>query len=377
MQNANNNAPNFKTVNPHSEKFNEFGNTRLFDRLNHKFTPKPYHHQYRVLRAVVFGASFLFHVLSAATAFFFIYGFIGKLIPAAIVSGVLTFAALAALELSKRETSGRLFHDYLQFGKLAPSLLAAVVGLALISTTCSYFGAERVVLALTPPPTLVNPDSLTAPLKGNMATIDQQIKAATATTWKGKVTTRAQRTIEHLTRQRETSLAELVRIQERSDNRNDATELQHTTTTATNATAFATFTAVCELLLVLCLFYLQYYDYRSFAEYAKSIEGKRDAAHQASNGFTATPVHAASNGNGSPQNETRRPIGFVQGFTRANDDRTTMIVQPGKDNLRTCEKCGQSYVYAAKKQRFCSEVCRINAWQSRTGRTLKRQRGEL
>ena len=79
MQTANN-APDFHTTNPHSEHFNEFGNARLFERLQKKFKPKPYHYQYRIIRAVVLGSSFLFHILSAATAAALIWIFISKLI---------------------------------------------------------------------------------------------------------------------------------------------------------------------------------------------------------------------------------------------------------------------------------------------------------
>lgn len=375
MENAINNAPTFKTVNPHSEKFSDFGNKRLFDRLQEKFTPKPYHYQYRVLRVVVLASSYLFHVLSAATAFFLIYTFIGKLIPSTLVAGAITVAALCALELSKRETSGRLFNDFLQFGKLSATLLLVVIGLAGISTACSYFGAQRVVLELTPAPVLVNPDSVTAPLRTQLASIDHQVADARKTKWNGTTTTRSQRTIERLTRQRETILAELVRVQQRTDSRNDATEQRHTSTTEINASTFAAFTATCELLLVLCLFYLAYYDFRSFAEYAKGIEGKRPAQV----GFnTAASFVPSSNGNGHATSSSaeRRPIGYAY----ANRDaraQTQNVITENVDHLRTCGNCGTQYVYGHARQRYCSDACRIDAWQKKTGKMLRKRNADV
>lgn len=369
MESANNNAPTFATVNPHSEKFTAFDDKRLFDRLQEKFTPKPYFHKYRILRAVVLATSYLFHLLSAATAFSLIYFFAAKLIPSVLVAAVISVVLLGALELSKRETSGRLFHDRLQFGKTSGALLAAVGGLAIISTACSYFGAQRVVVELTPPPALVSSDSLTAPLREQLATIDQQITAARATTWKGKTTTRAQRTVDRLTRQRETALAELVRLQQRADERNDNTEQQHATTTTANASTFAAFTAACELLLVLCLFYLQYYDFRSFAEYAKA-DGEKRAAPTV---VAQVQPSFAVNGHGStlPQNAVRTQIGFDY---QNRDKDTQNVITQTVGTLRTCAHCSNMYEHGHARQRYCSDTCRVEAWEKRTGRTLKKQR---
>ena len=363
MQTAQN-APDFHTTNPHSEHFNEFGNARLFERLQKKFKPKPYHYQYRIIRAVVLGSSFLFHILSAATAAALIWIFISKLISSELLAGAITFAALAALELSKRETSGRFFHDYLQFGKFSPALACAVIGLAAISTTCSFFGAEKAVKQFTAAPTLISADSTTAPLRSNLASIDQQISAARATKWNGKTTERSQRTIERLTRQKETILSELVRVQQRIDGKNDTTEADHTTTTEANAAGFAAFTLVCELLLILCLFYLEYYDYRSHAERCK-----KPAGSQLSSVTDHTPAVSL--------NGSQRPIAATMNASDTGARATKVVYDTTKivnGETRTCEHCQTSYIRNHKKQRFCGSECRVNAWQEANGREVKRAR---
>ena len=390
------NSTDFQTSNPFSSHFEQFGKTRLFDRLQSKFTPKPYYYQYRTLRAVVLGASFLFHILSAATAAALIFLFIFNLLPHTAAAGAITFAALLGLELSKRETSGRFFHDALQFGKFSPGLLFVVVGLAAVSTACSYYGAEKAVRQLTPPPALVNADSITAPIQGQIATIDQQITDARKTKWKGKTTVQSQRTIERLSRQKEKLTDELIRRQERTDTRNDATETDHATTTAANAEGFALFTLGCELLLLLCLWYLQFYDFRSFAEYCRRpAASKPDAAgfgHRRGDSLAGEMLHNSNgnghhNANGTPAgmmsdnpahgatwgNYARRPIGFFQVYdNRTNENRTTTTA----DHLRTCAHCGNGYEHRHAKQKYCTDACRVAAWESRTGQVLKRGKGK-
>lgn len=374
--------PDFQTANPFSEHFETFGKSRLFDRLHQKFQPKPYHVQFRTLRAVVLGASFLFHILSAATAAALIFLFISSLIPSAMGAAVVTLAALAGLEISKRETSGRFFHDALQFGKYSPGLLAVVLGLAAVSTTCSYFGAERAVKAFTPLPALISADTLTAPIRTQIASIDAQISDAKRNTWKGKLTPRAARTVERLTRQREALTNEMIRQHGRADTRNDATEKTHTSTTEANAKGFALFTLCCEVLLVLCLWYLQFYDYRSFTEFCRQPVGKKADAHTIQAGGLAAEMLGTSNGNGiHGEAPARRPIGFHRPADEGNgmryrardngmgyDASAAAAVVEVDRSLKPCAHCGELFRYRTTWQKFCTEGCKLAYHEARHGR---------
>lgn len=378
-------SPDFQTSNPFSEHFQKFGNTRLFDRLQSKFTPKPYYYQYRILRAVVLGASILFHILSAATAAALVFLFVGKLIPSDLAAGAVTLAALVALEFAKRETSGRFFHDTLQFSKVSGGLCAAVIGLSAISIACSYFGAEKAVKELTPPPALVDADTLTAPIREQIAAIDGQIADAKRNTWNGKVTARSQRTIDRLTRQREVLVNEQIRQQTRADTRNDETEKTHTVTTEANAAGFALFTLCSELLLILCLWYLQYYDFRSFAEYcAKPTGGKAGSIWIKSIEAPAVSANGSEHSNGKgalPTNEApRRPIGFHRdtgnGMSyRARDNAMGYTPPPPTGetrevdkSLKPCAHCGTPFRYRTTWQKFCSTDCKLAYHETRHGR---------
>lgn len=377
--------PILETTNPHSDRHADFNNKRLFDRLEAKHKPKPYWKQYRILYFSVLGASFLFHILSACTAAALIYFFLFGLIGSMAMSGILT---LAALELTKRETSSKFFHTRLQFGKMSGGLLAAVLGLSIISTAASYFGAEKTVHQFAKGPALVNADSTTQPLRAQIADIDRQISDAKKMKWKGKLTVQGQNTLAALTTAKADLLAEQTRQQKRIDGNNDTALEEHKTTTTTNGQQFAAFTLLSEILLILCLFYIQYYDFRSFAEYAhahaetapKPTEqpGKpnEQPAKPAAPNVRQDPAPAfSSNGNGLPKNE-RQPIGFAyanrNAYTRTQTVETQTVTQPGNDHLRNCEHCGTAYIYGHRRQKFCTDQCRIDAWQDRTGRKLKR-----
>lgn len=42
-----------------------------------------------------------------------------------------------------------------------------------------------------------------------------------------------------------------------------------------------------------------------------------------------------------------------------------------KSFYRTCIRCGKSYEHAHPKTKYCSDKCRMEAWEARTGRNLK------
>lgn len=54
---------------------------------------------------------------------------------------------------------------------------------------------------------------------------------------------------------------------------------------------------------------------------------------------------------------------------RINDNRMTK--NSIADKFRKCENCKSDYIYNHKKQKYCSDKCRIKAWEERTGKELK------
>ena len=362
------------TSNPHTDRHTDFNNARLFERLQEKHRPKPYWQQWRRLYFAVLAVSFLIHALSAATAAALVFFFLQNLTGSNAAAGLMTAAGLAALEFTKRETGGKLFHGWLQFRSAPPGLIVSVFALAAISTAASYYGAEKTVTSWTPPPVTVNTDSAAAPIRAQIAALDEQIRQANQTTYKGTVTPRAQRTVERLSRAKEALLAEQVRTAERLDARNDATELQHHTTTTATAQGFALFTLIAELALIACLFYLQYYDFRSFAEYAHATTGtsptnSRQPEKHAAGLKVQTTIPTTPPGAEQYNHQPGR-IGFIYGNSGSNSGSTQNVTSANLQ--RECEHCKATYTHGHARQRYCCDLCRVEAWQSRTGKRVRK-----
>jgi hypothetical protein len=375
------------TENPHSTHHKEFANSRLFKRLEEKHQPKPYWKQYQGIYRAIVGTSFLFNILSALTASAVVFFFIQGLTGSATASAVITVMLLAVLEYMKRETGAKLFHGYLQFKSAAFGLVATVVLLSAISTAASYFGAAQIVESLTPPPALADVAEETSGIEGQIAGIDQQIQAAQRNTWQGKLTPRAQRTVERLIESRAALTDELTRTRERVDIANDELAETHTGEMTTNASTFALFTLICEIALIACLYFMQYYDYRSFSEYAISRDKNAQNAHAGTQGTQGTQNgtyngYRTQNGNAGTHrtqpvtNETQqRPIGFQYGSNKPHTQNVTQNVtssnegNAGTEN-RFCAHCGTAYIYGHSRQKFCSDACRIKNWKQKTGQEL-------
>jgi hypothetical protein len=72
--------------------------------------------------------------------------------------------------------------------------------------------------------------------------------------------------------------------------------------------------------------------------------------------------------------EPKRKIGF-QNLIKPNIEkepiRKSFNENSTADNQRICTHCSNGYTYRHHKQKYCSDNCRIKAWEQRTGKALK------
>lgn len=122
---------------------------------------------------------------------------------------------------------------------------------------------------------------------------------------------------------------------------------------------------------------------------AKEMELKAEDVIRAYLGNEATPESVGVlkqaiidylNGNGpNPfEHHHRKNIGFTLGGNGAkkqppNDDRNGDRREAGK-RLRNCQNCGQEFSYKHWNKRYCSDECRIENWENRTGKKLNRRK---
>ena len=139
---------------------------------------------------------------------------------------------------------------------------------------------------------------------------------------------------------------------------------------------------VAELIFLLCTGFIFYYLFRHFAEtnHESSDAGDApEAGNLAAKPATVAAPHANGHDVGTAngqaiQNPTRPPIGYAYANRNAPARTQTVETQNVHANQRLCAHCQQSYVYGHARQRYCTEVCRVAAWEGRTGKTLKKQR---
>ena len=410
---------NFTTTDNYRERFESFQHSYLFQRLQRKFTPLPYHLKFKALRIITMVASYLFNVFSALTAAALVYFFALELIGHWLPAGAVSVAALVILEASKRKTTATTFKDWLQFRNITGGMVAVVVLLSSLSVTSSYFGAKRVVEQFTPPPKLVSADSLTATIEAQVRQIDEQIAKHLANkNHRGEVYVRSLRTAENLTKQKTGLMAELIRTRQRADELNDGTSTAHTMRTSLKAEHFAAVTLLLELLFLLSAFYLEYYDYRSYLDFVgqaqesppvDDIDGS-DRTSINSNGqmsgiTQAAPAAPATTGQMPPpplpatieesqRNGTHTPAEartVVLGFRRPVDDTNAFRynamqkeAKTGKKNiekelkiiekdtaLKPCQQCGKHYRPRTTWQKFCSDDCRLAYHAARHGQPFE------
>ncbi len=71
-------------------------------------------------------------------------------------------------------------------------------------------------------------------------------------------------------------------------------------------------------------------------------------------------------------------VGYKFGFQTVNEverpkSQHEFILREGN---RICQHCGSVYEYKIHNQKFCSEKCRVEAWQQKTGRVLRKAKKE-
>lgn len=355
--------------------------------------------------------SYLPNILSATTAgFFVLYLLSGYTQTVAIVLGALLLMIVVAIEVGKRYLISGAAKDRYTVGKVAPLAVGALALLFGASMGASYMGGKALVVETAAPPDRPhNPevDSLKQLLAAESATIDRLQK----TTWKGKVTSDAVKGINR-SKQIQTSITErLLALEAQSDAEHTTLLQKHTAKHLNFGYLLGGLAALADIFLlgmIWTAWHLRYQvaavtsrktatqkaakndETQAVADAAfEAIKVATKAAEDAALAATAA-THAAARSSRidtyghNPAHLNNAPSERKIGFTadrndtndnRNNENRITKIVNENRitEGNRVCEHCGTAYTYKHKKQRFCSEQCRIAAWQHNTGRTFRKK----
>jgi len=341
------------------ESFNQYkGNydavqdSATFDALNDKFSVKPYFIEYRPLKTVLVGVSYLVQLVTVAVSFIALYAILAPLTNVA-AAGIISGLLLIAIEAVKRLTFSPTVKNYLQFKKVALFSLVLSVSMLCVSLWLTWNGSHETVYQLTAPPTLLSIQDATATDQAKVKGLTRQLSdIKKSQSWKGKLTATGQRSFNAIAKQLETIGTRISAKETAIQAKNDAATMTHDKKTAGNAGALRYITLILDILLFVLLAWLEYYDYRSFAEYAQ---------HDAPVRIDAMRRDAKSIEN-APDQEPPRAI--VTGFHRSQDQQHTAP--------DICQYCAAGYTRKTTFQKYCSEQCRVQSWQERTGKELKR-----
>ncbi len=315
--------------------------------------------------------SYLPNVLSAVTAVFFvIYLLSGYTRGVALILGALLLLIVITVEIGKRALITTSAKDRYTIGKVAPLAIAALLLLFGASMSASYLGGKALVIeTAAPPPRPHNPqiDSLTTLLAAELATIDRLQR----TTWKGKVTSDAVKGI-NASKKVQGALVDRITVLEAQDDAAHQEAIgKHTAKHLNFGIILGVLAALADIFLLGMLWAKWHLQYQVAAVHTgarkgqnvvfQAPQGQRDISHL---NRVEVPAERPKIGFTADRNDT------------GNENRYTKIVNENRitEGNRICEHCGIAYTYKHKKQRYCSEVCRIAAWEARTGKTLNRSK---
>jgi hypothetical protein len=159
--------------------------------------------------------------------------------------------------------------------------------------------------------------------------------------------------------------AEKMQVIENARTKNDDATRGKSEAIKTDSFLLAGIAIAVELFFFLCLGFSINFYWRCYLE---------QVSEQAEQLPTPTPIERTGATSPEPmttaeghQAPKAQQIGFV--IYEANENRTNenRTIQPGN---RVCLNCEKEYTPRHHKQKYCSDACRVHAWEKKAGRKL-------
>jgi hypothetical protein len=364
----------FSTQSEFDQSFEQLQNNVDFQRLNDKFTVKPFYLKYKGLKVFLNGFSYFIQVVTVSVSFVCVVALLSPMMNIYFAYAVAT-GALVGIEFLKRLTFRPTVKEFLQFKKVAVFNLCLSLSMLAVSLWLTWNGGKETVFLLSDAPTLVNIDSSTQYEKTRINELTAQLNDIKRTqSWKGVLTPKGQTSYNRVTGQIEKLQNKIDGKENDLTNKNDLTTNDHKNKTTATATQFRFVTVVLDILLFVLLAWLEFYDYRSFTEFAKL----RNDTDKESNDKRIND----NRNNDVRQNDTPQNIPFsmnenrtvIRGFRKDDNDTNEKTINTPQLKVVGCVHCGNQFERKAPKHIYCSDQCRITAWESRTGKKMKKSK---
>lgn len=318
------------TSNTFEEKSKEFYQTKLAQRLKHKFEPKPFEENYKAVYYIALVASYFcntFSVLTASTfTFSYLYSIFVKL-PYPIWWAVMfSGMVLVLIEALQRIITPKLFKNSLQFGFKITSFatVAIILSLSGLSIFFSYNGGFDVVEKLTNPPEYTKPvlqdiDQIRKEYKILIADADLDAKDyRDKKLYLGRLADKHAKVYQQLLEKKaalQNKMLDKINIVEAQNTKSlsDAkAEHQNAlviyqSSVSVKGGGLALFTIIAQLLFFISIFFMEFFDYKTASQYA--ILSRPDNQPKASF-LEVDSKPFSANGNKTSNPDIRNQIGF-------------------------------------------------------------------
>lgn len=344
-------------------------------------------------------ASYLPNILSVITASFFIYYLLtGYQKGIAILLGILLFLVILSVEAGKRGLITGLAKCYFIHSKTPTLLIVALISCFVLSMAASYIGGKQLVVETAAPPAKITSPEIEE-LKKEIAEQEETIFRLQKTTWKGKVTRDAVKGINQAKAIQTSLYTRLAGLEAQDNKAYQATIDKHTK----KHLNFGYLLGILAALADLFLFGLLWTAKRLKWEVAAINSHPSPVGSSPTNSRTSYQVPTIKTEvpqpNGSP-----RQIGFILPTAKTIQQDRTEKRKDGKtldgktldetqknnpeavrivkrevieltDRVKNCHHCNTRFAYYNSRAKYCSDKCRIAAWEARTGKKLNKKKG--
>ncbi len=353
---------------------------RTIEQAKEKLSFKPFAQLYKnmfalsnVAQMFLPGLSILFAVAFVASWFSFLNYY---------VAIALAISVLAFIEVAKNDTSNKVFQmHYANIGSpVLTGLFVAV--LSVVSFVTSYNGAETLVKQLTDKTQIIESDtrhradSLNAyyntSIMFNTSKIDS-INNVAKKQWHGLTSKEQNKQInnylelnKHYANILQNELNKLTETEKA--NKKEAKE--QTFYAAHWSKILAAFI---ELALLLSVWFTNYYNYKTVQQHIDLSEFEQETGFNRVSIKTYQPEPLAAIGLKNQNTEPDKPIpggpepdkkiGFKFSTENVNGERVEL-------SSKVCKHCGKEFEKKHWNAKYCSDECRIAAWEERTGKKM-------
>ena len=356
---------NISNSNPFNAPFKAFkaaSNTKINTTAKELFKDRKFSEEYKTVYYISRTLQTLASIVSASTFFIAIYLILeARLGP--ISAGSIGVITCVLIELLKAFLWRICSKGVQKYNEVSTALISVLVAMHIISGLGSIEGARRSG-NLTPNAVIisaskVNIDSISLAHAKKIESIDLMIIKLTSNT-----RSKALKVLSSLNEQKVNLTAQHVETIKQAKAHNveadaiaktqsEEAQLARAEQTKTNTYITIIAAAFFEVLFVLCSLFCTYFLFRAYVD----LHAETSAKPSRTAAVTAKASKEVTKAKADIKEPTRAPIGFTKNEV---------------GNLETCAhlECSAKFKKIVWNKKYCSEECKISAWQQRKGKTF-------